>query len=144
MIPEFNKDGNLPEGIYRASEKEFLNHFCVNTARRKWLGDRLRELFSTLREIGSFEKLFIWGSFVSNKEYPNDVDVLVIMSESFELENIPDDLKTIFNYVEARVRFNMDIFWSKYSIGEEMINLWLDTYQMTKDFKRRGIVEVLL
>lgn len=144
MIPEFNKDGNLPEGIYRANEDEFFNRFCSSSARRKWLGDRLREFFAMLKEIDKVKRLFIWGSFVSNKESPNDVDVLLIMKEDFELEDLPDDLKTIFNYVKARVRFNMDIFWSKSSIGGETINLWLDTYQISKDFKRRGIMEVIL
>jgi hypothetical protein len=29
-------------------------------------------------------------------------------------------------------------------IGEESINLFLETYQITRDFKTRGIVEVVL
>ena len=41
MIPGFNKDGNLPEGIYSASEEEFLDRFATNSSRRKWLGERL-------------------------------------------------------------------------------------------------------
>ena len=45
MIPEFNKDGNLPEGIYSASEEEFLDRFATNSSRRKWLGERLKEMF---------------------------------------------------------------------------------------------------
>jgi len=38
MIPEFNVDGNLPEGIHSVSEKEFLDLFTTSSARRKWLG----------------------------------------------------------------------------------------------------------
>src|SRR6266516_7730031 len=48
----------------------------------------------------------------------------------------------IFNHVQARLRFRADVFWTKASINAEILNLWLDTYQTGKDFKRRGIVEV--
>ena len=37
-----------------------------------------------------------------------------------------------------------DVFWSKASIGQEMLDLWLDTYQVGKDLKRRGIVEIVI
>jgi len=144
LIPEFNTDGNLPEGIYTADEKEFMDRFCVHSARRKWLGERLTELFALLKATGKAKRLFIWGSFISAKESPNDIDVLLIMADDFHLENMPEDCRDIFNYVRARLKFNMDIFWSKRSIGEDVIKLWLDTYQTTKDFKRRGIMEVIL
>jgi hypothetical protein len=42
MIPGFNKDGNLPEGIYSTGEEEFLDRFATNSSRRKWLGQRLQ------------------------------------------------------------------------------------------------------
>ena len=41
MVPEFNKDGHLPEGAYQANENEFFNRFCTSSAQRKWLGEEL-------------------------------------------------------------------------------------------------------
>ncbi|PIV20876.1 MAG: hypothetical protein COZ69_16425 [Deltaproteobacteria bacterium CG_4_8_14_3_um_filter_45_9] len=142
MIPDYNIDGNLPEGIYLVEEEEFINHFSSSSARRKWLGDRMRELLALIKSTGQLDRIFVWGSFVSAKESPNDVDMLLLMKETFQLERISEDSKFIFDHVAARIRFHIDIFWSKSAIGEETLRLWLDTYQMTKDFKRRGIVEV--
>lgn len=142
MIPGFNKDGNLPEGIYSASEEEFLERFATNSSRRKWLGQRLKEIFILAKSTGKLKRVFVWGSFVSVKESPNDVDMLLLMAEDFELENVPEECRILFDYTMARVRFHADIFWSKASIGENTLSLWLGTYQITKDFKRRGIVEV--
>jgi hypothetical protein len=142
MIPEFNKDGNLPEGIYIVDEDAFLKRFGIGSARRKWLGERLRELFALAKSTHKLERIFIWGSFISDKESPNDVDLLLLMSDDFQLEKVSEDCKILFDNVRARVRFHMDIFWSKSSIDTGILQLWLDTYQMTKDFKRRGIVEV--
>ncbi len=81
---------------------------------------------------------------MSGKESPNDIDMLLLMADDFELENTPEECKILFSYTTARVRFHADIFWSKAGIGENILFLWLDTYQITKDFKRRGIVEVKL
>jgi hypothetical protein len=39
----------------------------------------------------------------------------------------------------AKIRFNADVFWAKVSIGQDTLDLWLDTYQLGKDLKRRGI-----
>ena len=53
-------------------------------------------------------------------------------------------VKRVFDYVQGRIAFNADIFWTKSSIGQEAIDLWLETYQMTRDFESRGIVEVTI
>lgn len=66
------------------------------------------------------------------------------MAEDFQIENVPEECRILFNYTMGRVRFHVDIFWSKASIGEDTLSLWLDTYQTGKDFTRRGIVEVKL
>lgn len=144
MIPEFTKDGTLPEGIYTATEDEFLKRFGTGSARRKWLVERLHDLFDLVKSTGKIERVFVWGSFISSKESPNDTDLLLIMSADFELKNVVESAQVVFRHAEARVRFNADIFWAKSSIGVETLKIWLDTYQTTKDFKRQGIVEVKL
>jgi hypothetical protein len=144
MIPGFNEDGNLPEGIYSAGEEEFLDRFATHSSRRKWLGERLEEVLTLAKSTGKLDRIFVWGSFVTAKESPNDIDMLLLMAEDFQLENAPEESKVLFDYTTARLRFHVDIFWSKASIGEDTLSLWLDTYQMGKDFRRRGIVEVRL
>ena len=144
MIPEFNIDGNLPKGIHSVIETEFLDRFATSSPRRKWLGERVKEIFALAKSTGKVEHIFVWGSFVTAKESPNDVDILLVMSEDFQLVDEPEERKYLFDYIRARVRFNADVFWSKASIGEDTLSLWLETYQLAKDFKRRGIVEVKL
>ncbi len=96
------------------------------------------------KSTGKLERVIIWGSFVSSTEFPRDLDLLLIMNDDFELDAIPLDVKRIFNYVQGLILFNADIFWTKSSVGEEAIDLWLETYQITRDFKSRGIVEVII
>ena len=66
------------------------------------------------------------------------------MSDDFDVNAKSPAVKRVFEYVRDRILFNADIFWTKSSIGEETINLWLETYQMTRDFESRGIVEIMI
>ena len=144
MIPEFEKDGNLPKGLYPATLNEVKEIFGTSSARRKLLIVHLEKIIELVKSTGKLERVIIWGSFVSNTEFPRDLDLLLIMKDDFELDTIPVDVKRIFNYIQGRILFNADIFWTKTSVGEEAINLWLETYQMTRDFKSRGILEVII
>ena len=67
-----------------------------------------------------------------------------MMSADFELNMLPENCQLLFDHAQARLRFNADFFWTKASIGDKTLELWLNTYQTGKDFKRRGIVEVIL
>ncbi len=143
MLPAFNQDGNLPEGIHRATEAEILSRFAPGSARRQWLGERLRDLLGVAKATGKLQQVFLWGSFVTSKESPNDLDVLLVMTADFDLDQLPGERKVLFDYAQARIRFHADVFWTKVSIGQETLDLWLGTYQLGKDFKRKGIVKAV-
>jgi len=144
MLPEFNHDGNLPEGIHVATEDEVFVRFATPSARRQWLGEQLRSLVALAKSTGQLARVFLWGSFVTSKEVPNDLDVLLVMSMEFAVESVPAQAQVLFDHVQAHLRFQADVFWTKASIEPQVLHLWLDTYQTGKDFTRRGIVEVIV
>jgi len=144
MLPAFNHDGNLPEGIHLATEDEVFVRFATPSARRQWLGEQLRSLVTLAQSTGQLARVFLWGSFVTRKEVPNDLDVLLVMSTEFAVEAVPALAQVVFDHVQARLRFQADVFWTKASIEPQVLHLWLDTYQTGKDFTRRGIVEVVV
>ena len=144
MIPEFQKDGNLPKGLYKATLHEVREIFGTGSAKRKLLIGNLENIIELAKSTGKLERVIVWGSFVSNKEFPQDIDLLLIMSDDFDVDANPPEVKRVFAYAQGRIAFNADIFWTKSSIGEEVIDLWLETYQMTRDFESRGIVEVTI
>ena len=85
--------------------------------------------------------MFLLGSFVTSKEVSNYLDVLLVMGTEFAVEALPLQAQGLFDHVQARLRFQADVFWTKASIEPQVLHLWLDTYQTGKDFTRRGIVE---
>jgi hypothetical protein len=144
MLPALNSEGNLPEGIHLATADEVFARFATTSARRQWLGEQLRSLLALAKSTGQLVRVFLWGSFVTSKEVPNNLDVLLVMSTEFVIEALPAPAHIVFDHVQARLRFQADVFWTKASIDPQILDLWLDTYQTGKDFTRRGIVEVIV
>ena len=83
MLPAFNHEGNLPEGIHVVTEDEVFERFATPPARRQWLGEQLRSLVALAKSTGQLARMFLWGSFVTSKEVPNDLDVLLVMGTEF-------------------------------------------------------------
>jgi hypothetical protein len=81
------------------------------------------------------------GSFVTAKPAPRDLDILLVMSEDFEVDRISAPAQAVFDSAWAKLVFQADVFWARSSIGHELLDLWLDTYQTSRSFRRRGIVE---
>jgi hypothetical protein len=91
---------------------------------------------------GKLRRVFIWGSFVTAKLAPRDLDVLLIMDQDFEVDGIAVPAQAVFDSGRARLLFESDVFWARASIGHELLDLWLDTYQTSRSFRKRGIVEL--
>ncbi len=112
--------------------------------RREWLIGRFDALLGHVQATGHLRRMFVWGSFVTQKATPGDLDVLLIMSSEFAASTLPLEARDVFDAARAKLAFEADVFWARESIGPEALGLWLDTYQTTRDFRKRGIVELEL
>jgi hypothetical protein len=144
MLPELTPEGDLPVGVHLAAWEEFRSRFGTATLRREWLFGRLQALVALASSTGTLRRVFIWGSFVTAKPSPGDLDVLLIMGEDFEVESSVAAARPIFDSVQASLRFQADVFWARESIGNETLQTWLETYQVSRAFRKRGIVELEL
>ena len=102
----------------------------------------LERIIELAEDTGGLERVVIWGSFVSNKEFPNDIDLLLVMKPDFRVDEVKPAAASVFDHTKAKIAFSADIFWAKSSIGETTLDMWLETYQLTRDFESRGIIEV--
>jgi hypothetical protein len=130
--------------MHMADWQEFQARFCVSSARRTWLSGRLRALVELAAMNGKLRRIFVWGSFVTAKPAPKDLDILPIMHEDFEVDGVAAPARAVFDSVQAKLLFEADVFWARSSIGREVLDLWLDTYQISRSFRKRGIVELEL
>jgi hypothetical protein len=142
VLPDFTAEGDLPAGVHIADWKEFASRFGTSSPRRLWLIGRLQAVLAIALSTRKLRRVFVWGSFVTTKASPKDIDLLLILDDDFEVEHIPSVAQCVFDSVRAKLQFESDVFWARASIGKESLDLWLDTYQITRGFRKRGIVEL--
>jgi hypothetical protein len=88
VIPEFNKDGYLPKGIYKATLEEINERFGKGSARREKLFRNIISLVKLLRKHkGSISRFLLNGSYVTSKEEPRDFDYILILKNDFDLDS---------------------------------------------------------
>ena len=66
------------------------------------------------------------------------------MGEDFEVDRIVAQAQAVFDSVRAKLLFEADVFWARSSIGDELLELWLETYQISRSLRKLGIVELEL
>src|SRR5216683_2958354 len=135
MLPELTAEGDLPPGVHVADWQEFQSRFGRSSPRRIWLSGRFRELVQLAAITGKLRRVFVWGSFVTAKPVPKDLDILLIIDEAFEVEGIAAPAHEVFDSVRAKLLF-ADVFWARASIGDEVLQLWLETYQISRSFRK--------
>jgi hypothetical protein len=72
VIPEFNQSGLLPEGIHWADMNEIERRYAKNEQRKRLLSGFKRAV-DALRTAGC-SLVYLDGSFVTEKELPDDYD----------------------------------------------------------------------
>jgi hypothetical protein len=144
MLPDFTPWGDLPVGVHVAHWEELRSRFGASTPRRMWLLSRLQTVLSIAAGTGKLRRVFVWGSFVTTKASPKDLDLLLILDEDFAVEDFPSAVQSVFDSVRARLLYESDVFWARASIGNDTLDTWLETYQTSRTFRKRGIVELEL
>ena len=142
MIPPFREDGNLPEGLFLASEAEVTFRFGSSSPRRRRLALRLRRWTELARKIGG-QRLLIDGSFVTAKNEPNDIDAVLLLPKNFERQ-ISGGIQSAIELEEMLLtRRPEEMFAAE---DETDWNDWVDFFSRTReaDGRRKGLVEIEL
>lgn len=142
-FPAFNKKGDLPPGVYRATLREIMELFGQGSLQRRAVADRLTRLYALVNSTGSLARFVVFGSFVTAKANPNDVDIVVLMEDSFDLESVTGEAALVFQHLQAEAWFGASVFWTRRAgaLGgeQEMIEYW----QARREGGKRGIVEII-
>jgi hypothetical protein len=142
-LPDFNEEGELPVGVHPATLSETLARFGQGTVQRRAVAERLVRIHELAASTGSLARFVVFGSFVTGKPEPNDVDVVLIMEDAFDVASTTGEAALVFQHGEAHAHFGASIFWTRRSSafgGEQaMVEYW----QVRRGGGRRGIVEIV-
>ncbi len=142
-LPQLADSGDLPLGVHRASLRETLARFGVGGPQRIAVGERLERIHRLALGTGQLARLVVFGSFVTGKPEPNDVDVFLVMEDSFDGAALQGELAVLFDHAAADAHFGASVFWVRRlaALGGEqtMVEYW----QVKRGGGRRGVIEIV-
>jgi hypothetical protein len=145
LLPDFNDRGDLPVGVHRASLAQVLNRFGRGSTRRQLLANRLSHIYDLASQTACLARFVVFGSFITEKPSPNDVDVFMIMDDNFDMQSLIGELRLLFeSHSVAQAHFGASVFWIRRMAaigGEESA---IEDWQIKRDGSERGIIEIVL
>jgi hypothetical protein len=103
--------GDLPPGVHRAGWAEIGQRFGIGSNARVGALATLKHLHELASRTGALRNFYVFGSFVSAVPAPRDVDVVLIMSARFRVEDCPPESRSLFSHAQAQARYGASIFW---------------------------------
>ena len=142
-LPELNTDGYLAPGIYLASLEEVLERFGAGSPPREQQGNLLSLIVESARKYPTIKRVLLWGSFVSSKPEPGDLDYSIVADPRHRSVRIEPEDERFFVPFTARLRYGVDP--SYLMLYEYPLESYIELMDILCHDRRRcprGIVEV--
>ena len=143
-LPDFTETGDLPTGVHQASLTETVARFGNDSDWRKRLGTRLKRIHQIASNTGHLARFVVFGSFVTEKYKPNDVDIFMLMEDDFDMGLLTGEAHLLFvDHAAAQDHFGASVFWVRRMAafgGDQTI---IEDWQFKRDGTKRGIVEII-
>jgi uncharacterized protein DUF6932 len=107
-IPDLEPEGFLPPGIHAASLSEVRACSGLASAARQRQSEPLSQIVEAAGVYPTIKRVLVWGSFVSAKVEPNDLDYSVIVSVSHNRVPIAPAHRRLFVPADARRCYGVD------------------------------------
>lgn len=141
VIPDFQPNGTLPAGIHEASWHEVSQRFGNNPHRRNLL-DGLYRALRNLKGAGC-PRVYLNGSFVTDKESPGDFDAAW---EPVEDESLLDWRLTkpegFANERHAQKAFYGGELFPANALADDQGTTFKEFFQRDEDGSAKGIVAI--
>jgi hypothetical protein len=145
MIPRFTNEGLLPPGVHETDVGELREKIGWGR-KRQGLLEGLEEALELMASCG-VTRVYLDGSFVTDKDRPNDIDGCYDLAEDVTAEDL-ERLAPIFppspsNRAEAKRRFGVDFFpaaATELGSGQPFLRF----FQTDREGRERGVLSVEL
>lgn len=162
VIPSFDGRGLLIDGVYYPLLQEFIDRFVsvVNMEVRTTLFEKYIEFCKKCLSTDALICHYIDGSYVTKKEEPNDIDLLVIF-DGIKIDEGPDELYKEYSEIEDRLKMKEEFSCHVYcaleypedygpiavyhnAVKADVVGWWktnfLDSERKTQDPIPKGVV----
>lgn len=146
-IPEFTEEGILPNSVHDCSfeELEVIFGRFQSTDCRINLTKRLKEYIQELRQLRIGMELLIDGSYVTRKNNPSDIDLILVLAKEvdYSVPVNPYEYNLISNRAVKR-KYGFDVFTEKKD--SERFHNRLEFFQRVKENPdlSKGLLRIIL
>ena len=109
--PEFDSSGDLPLGVHQGTLEDLLKHFGSGTLQRRLVARRLERVYELAFSTGQVARFIVFGSFVTAKPDPGDVDIFMLMEDSFDSTQVSGEAAVVFDHLAAQNVEGASVFW---------------------------------
>lgn len=109
-LPKLNKEGELPEGIHQATIGEVITQFGSGSQQREIVTQRFLRIYQLAKETQHLSRFIIFGSYITSKTKPNDIDIVIIFDDDFDMETCSENVKKLLNHQQADIEFGEVFF----------------------------------
>lgn len=109
-LPPFTDSGDLPVGVLAAPLREVLDRFGGGSPQRRAVALRLVRIYELAHAGGHVSRFIVFGSFVTNARDPNDVDVFLLMEDTFDAGALAGEARLLFDHGAAQAHFGSSVF----------------------------------
>jgi hypothetical protein len=142
-LPAFDSNGDLPTGIHPATLQELRMRFGEQNRTREIVFGRLERIARIARRTGHLARMIVYGSFVTAKHEPNDVDVFLIFAETFDSSMCDAETSLLLDHATADAHFGASVFWLRRPAAFGGEQATIEFWQTRRDGRLRGIVEIV-
>lgn len=126
-----NSNGELDPGVHPLTEQQFVATFCREGIRKSF-AEAVRAIFSFANETHA-QNILIGGSFVTAKETPNDIDVLITYQTDKDIPALAQDF--------LAYSINVDVLFCSYE-HPDIYTSYLHLFGHDRNGRERGLVQV--
>jgi len=111
-IPQLDDRGVLPEGLHDATVEEIERRFGTfnGSDMRVHLFQRLVAFLQVVRRWGNADEILIDGSFVTDKQRPTDIDIILVYRRGFDLQSeVRPEEYSLINKTRAKRMWGFDV-----------------------------------
>lgn len=139
----------LEAGIHDIAKDDLSSYFVtpfLNQEKRLKLIERFSYLIEKVEDIGISFEVWIDGSFVTNKEEPNDIDIAFFYDPN-AANLLPEDKKLIFKEVAnnsiSKYRYNCDVYFLP-NDDIALRSYWRGWFGYTRTEKAKGFARIII
>jgi len=107
------------------------------------MGQRLERIYKLAHTTGQVARFIVFGSFVTAKVDPGDVDVFLLMEDTFDSNQLRGEAAIIFDHLAGQTVEGASVFWIRRQAAIDGEQEAVEHWQIKRDKTRRGIVKVI-